>query len=184
MSAPRTDDFSPELAAWLAQADGKITVDPRRWPGAYASLDGGERAILVDRGDDGWFTVSVSLRGGDPEPRFRTPSFDVVERFIANEAGPAGRAKAGLPGNVHVPFALAEIFPGSTLRTLSDGPLGGLEELSVGGVVLGEFGFGPHGRLAHASAVRASHYGTATVQSIAQSYLSADGAPLFTVRER
>jgi len=176
------DDFSSELIAWLGQADARISVDAARWPGAFASLQGGEITFGFDRAEDGWITVSSSSRGGDAAPVFRTPSVDVLERFLANEAGPVARFLAGIPGSVRVPFRLDEIAPGATLRILSDGELGGFEELRIGDAVIGEFGFGPRGPLAHASSVRASHYATGSVADIAASYLSADGKPLFGLR--
>jgi Immunity protein 61 len=184
MTAPALEEYSAELLAWLARADAQISVDERRWPGAFASLDGGERVFLVDREADGWLAVSMSNRGGDPEPRFRTPSFEVVERFLASEAGPAARFLAGVPGRVFVPFEITDLRPGTALRRITDGPLGGVEELTVGDVVVGEFGFGPSGRIAHSSAVRASYWGTATLAQIVESHLSPDGSPLFTVRAR
>lgn len=176
MSALDPAEFSPELDAWLTRSDGKISVDPRRWPGAFVSLDGGERVYVFDRGEDGWITVSRSNRGGDLQWEFRTPSLDVVERFLAHQAGPAGRFLAGLDGVIHAPFEHAEPAPGATLRQLSDGPLGGIEELTIHGQVIGEFGFGPAGRLAHVDAIEASHYATATVEQIQRSYLSGIGS--------
>lgn len=176
------EEFSPELAAWLARADGRITVDPRRWPGAFVVLDGGETAYVLDRADDGWITVSASSRGGDPEFSFRTPSLDVVERFLANEAGPAARFLAGLPGAVRVPFQVSELPADATLHVVREGRLGGREQLLVAGATIGEYGFGPSGPIAHADAVRAAHYGTATLAAIGESYLSADGSPLFSLR--
>jgi hypothetical protein len=93
--------------------------------------------------------------------------------------GSAARFRAGVPGNVRVPFTVEELPASATLEPLETGPLGGVERLTVDGVVIGDFGFGPRGRLAHASAVRAAHYGTAPVELIARSFLDPDGSPLF-----
>lgn len=177
-----SDEFSPDLVAWLARGDGRISVDSRRWPGAFASLLNGELVCVFDRGDDGWISVSLSHRGGEAKHRFRTPSLDVVERFLANEAGTTARFRAGLPHDIRVPFELHELPSAAALERLSDGPLGGFERLTVRGAVIGDFGFGPRGAFAHASAVRAAHWGTAPLASIEESYLAVDGAPLFGIR--
>ena len=182
MTALTIEAFSPQLQDWLARADGRISIDPRRWPGAFVSLDGGEIVYLFDRAADGMIVVSSSNRGGAPVENFRTPSLDVVERFLANEAGSSARFLAGIAGDIRVPFQIDELAPGARLRVLTDGKLGGIEELSIDGEVVGEFGFGPSGRLAHASAVRASHYGAASLADIEESYLSPDGTPLFGLR--
>jgi hypothetical protein len=175
-------DLSAELKEWLATARGRVSLDPERWPGVIISLSQGEVAYLFERDDDGWITVFESSRGEEPVRAFRTPSLEVVERFLANAAGPAARFRAGVPGNVRVPFTVEELPAGATLQPDSDGPLGGLEHLLVDGVVIGEFAYSPRGVLAHADAVRAAHYGTAPVALIAQSYLDPDGSPLFTTQ--
>lgn len=182
MSSLGPEEFSAELAAWLSQAEGRISVDPARWRGASVSVEGGERVFVFDRGDDGWITVLSSERGGVPRPRFRTPSLEVVERFLANEAGPAGRLGAGLVDDVRVPFRLEELPPGAELRRVRGGALGGREVLTIDGTVVGEFGFSAQGVAAHSDAVAVSSYATASIATIAQSYLSPDGSPLFTLR--
>jgi hypothetical protein len=176
------EDLSAELKEWLATARARVSLNPERWPGVFVSLSEGEVAYLFERDDDGWITVFESSRGQEPVRAFRTPSLDVVERFLASEAGSAARFQAGVPGNVRVPFAIEELPAGATLQPVSDGPLGGLEQLLVDGVVIGEFAYAPRGVLAHADAVRAAHYGTAPIALIAQSYLDPDGSPLFTTQ--
>jgi hypothetical protein len=177
------EEFSPEFAAWLAAADGTISVDPQRWPGAFVSLLNGELVYVFDRDDDGWISVSLSNRGGDAKLRFRTPSLDVVEHFLANEAGTTARFRAGLPDDIRVPFELEELPPSAVLTTLSEGPFGGIERLTVDGTVIGDFGYVLKGKLAHAAAVRAAYYGPASLAAIEASYLSPDGSPLFGIRQ-
>lgn len=47
--------------------------------------------------------------------------------------------------------------------------------------MIGDFGYGPTGPYAHTSSVEAAHWGPPPLAAIAESYLSADGSPLFGI---
>lgn len=173
----RAEEFSPEFVDWVNRAgnelhdegDHRVAMNP----------PGGEFILFLERLENDWVRVSRKDRSDPEQWEFDASSVDVVEHCFTGDLGWDVRSRAGLPLDLRIPVRLDELAPGASLDRISTDK-GDVEQVSLRGHVLAEF---PAPARNFHRAVELSHYCSASLAEIRESFLSSDGKPLFRLRE-
>ncbi|MCA2243818.1 MULTISPECIES: TNT antitoxin family protein [Mycobacterium] len=162
-------DLTPDLQAWLRLADldliqGSQTNDNR----TIIWNKGGEVRNFIGLVDD-WYVVTSSDRMGPETYDLAAESMQVIEKYLYGELGSVVRGDE-LP-SIRAPFERDELRPGYDISKVN---FAGRERRAL---------IDHDGRAVAIAAVdrlvELSHYLDASVDAIKNSYLSADGKPLF-----
>ncbi|WP_166784057.1 Imm61 family immunity protein [Cryobacterium suzukii] len=167
------NNFHSDFVEWVGRSgyeigvgtSGEIEIEP----------PGGEYVWFLNSMDNGWIRVTRSDRGKDPQWEFEAASIDVIEHYFTAGFGDSVRSEEGLPGIVRFPIRVEELEPRASLRVISQGQYGGLEELSIGLQAVGIFPFRASN---YHDAVSASHYCSMSLVDLRAIFLDPDARPL------
>jgi hypothetical protein len=163
---------SPELVEWAHIAGYALTREGSI--SAIFYVPGGESRYRIERSDDGWYSLTVASRGGSDRLVVRAAALDAIERHLVAVFGAVVRDAVGLPllekpcgtGDVAPGYSLDEMDPDG-FRTLFDSegkPLAKAQDAVRSLLVL----------------VPLSHFMSLSLQQLADSFRSRDGAPLMS----
>lgn len=164
-------DLTPDLQTWLRLAgldmiQGSQTNDGR----TIIWNKGGEVRNFISM-IDGWYVITSSDRMGPDTYELAAESMHVMEKYLYGEFGSVVRGD-DLP-SIRAPFERDELRPGYDIGTQE---FAGRERHTLidrGGSVVA---IAAVDRL-----IELSHYLDASVDTIKNSYLAADGKPLFSL---
>ncbi|UGT93414.1 TNT antitoxin family protein [Mycobacterium ostraviense] len=165
-------DLTPDLQAWgrragLDMVQGSQTNDGRTviWSNV------GEVRYFISN-VEGWYVITCSDRLGPEAYEFAAESMPVIEKYLYGVFGASVRSSAGLP-YIRAPFHRDELRPGYSIGKRD---FAGRERHTL---------IDHTGKVVAITAVdrlvELSHYLDATIDLIKNSYLAADGKPLFTL---
>lgn len=164
-------DLTPDLQAWLRLAGLDIIQGSQTNDGRTIIWNKGGEVRNFISAVDGWFVITSSDRMGPDTYDLAAESMQVMEKYLYGEFGGMVRG-SDLP-SIRAPFERDELRPGYDIGKKT---FAGRERHTL---------IDPGGNIVAIAAldrlVELSHYVDIPAQTIKDSYLAADGKPLFTL---
>jgi hypothetical protein len=164
-------DITPDLQAWLHLAGLDVTQGSETADGRTIIWNKGGESRYFINSVDGWYVITSSDRMGPEVYSFAAESMPVLETYLYGHFGGSARSD-NLP-SIRVPFRRDELRPGYSIRKQE---FAGRERPALADTKGKVLAITAVDRL-----VELSHYLDAGIGAIKESYLSADGKPLFTL---
>ncbi|MBZ4503565.1 hypothetical protein GBP88_22975, partial [Mycobacterium avium subsp. hominissuis] len=163
-------DLSPDLVYWIKLAGMDLKQGTQADDGRTLIWNkGGERRYFIDF-RDGLYVITSSDRFSKEDFHFGADTMVLLEKYLYGHFGGSVRKSQGLP-RIQKPFTRAELREGFSLGITT---FFGREQDAL---------IDPQGKLIAIAAedrlVELSHYVQVSVDTIKESFLHADGKPLF-----